>query len=294
MDLTRSPVRVAVIGAGKVGTQIACLLSRSGDVITSVFDINAEEAARFAQETGASISKIAGEVFASADVILITTPDDAIEDACSQAVTGLDLNGKKVIHMSGAKGLSPLRCAEEAGADILSIHPIQTFPSFKAARDSLYGSTFGVTCKEELKDWATKFVSKLGGSVIFVRDEDRVLYHAASVIACNLFVMLESASIEVLKSIGIGEGEALRALIPLLRSTLENIAKLGPSRALTGPLSRGDVGTIREHVHELRKLDERIASLYRALSLWGLHLIEDAGNLSKDKIEEIRRVLEEG
>jgi predicted short-subunit dehydrogenase-like oxidoreductase (DUF2520 family) len=244
---SQSRQTVAVIGAGKVGTAMAHLLSKAGYDVAAVYDVKAEARERAALMSGAKPVDTPGEAAEDAQVILITTPDGEIEESCGQLVSsGASLQGKKVIHMSGALSLAALEQAAGAGAGILSIHPIQTFADLQGAESSLPGSTFGVTCSQELVDWARDFVASLEGRVMLVDDCDKVLYHSAAAIASNLLAMVEYGSYVISRRLGATDPETAEAFTPLVRATVDNISRLGPAEALTGPLARGDVETLRD------------------------------------------------
>ena len=291
--------KVAVIGTGRVGTAMAHLLSGKGYDVAAVSDVSREARERAAALSGARALADAAVAAGLADIILITTPDDAIEDTCNEiarAPVGSDpggaLSGKKVIHMSGALGLDALSAASRAGADVLSVHPIQTFADVQGAERSLPGSTFGVTCEPGLEGWAGGFVASLDGRVLIVKDADKVLYHAAAAVACNLLAMVEYGAQAIMRGLGFADEQTSEALLHLSAATVENVARLGPAAALTGPLARGDVGTLRAHMEALRAFAPDLAEMYRAVSLWGLRLVAEKGELPAERIDEMRNVLE--
>jgi predicted short-subunit dehydrogenase-like oxidoreductase (DUF2520 family) len=297
---TTTAHKVAVIGTGRVGTAMAHLLSGKGYDVAAVCDLSLEAREKAAALSGARAFEDAGAAAGLADVIIFTTTDDAIESTCNRLATapagsdpGGALSGKKVVHMSGALGLDPLSAASRAGADVLAIHPIQTFADIEGAERSLPGSTFGVTCEPGLEDWARGFVATLGGRVIIVKDADKVLYHAAAAVACNLLAMVEYGAQVIMRGLGFPDEETSEAFAHLSAATVENVARLGPAAALTGPLARGDVGTLRSHMEALRASAPDLAEMYRAVSLWGLRLVAEKGELSAGKIDEMRNVLED-
>ena len=284
---------VAVIGAGRVGTAVAYVLASRGYNIAAVYSRNAADMERAAELARATPVKDAVEAVQLADIVLITTPDDAVKAVCQAiASSRADLSGKKFVHMSGALSLDVLGAAAARGADILSVHPLQTFADLQGALDSLPGSAFGVTCAPELQPWARAFVEDLEGRPVMVRDSDRALYHAAAVLACNLVVMIEHGALTLYRGLGIEEREALDAFMPLVHATVENIHRLGPVDALTGPLARGDVGTVRANLDVLSGAFPELAELYRAVSIWGLRLVEERGVVDDRIVEEMRRLLE--
>jgi predicted short-subunit dehydrogenase-like oxidoreductase (DUF2520 family) len=271
---------------------MSSILSDRGLTVSVVADPVESARRRAADLCGAESTADPAAAAAEADTVLITTPDGMIEETCGRiADSGLDLSGKKFIHMSGALSLDALDAARRAGADVLSIHPLQTFADLEGALSALPGSAFGVTCSTELQEWAEQFVSSLEGRTQFIEDADKVLYHAAAVMASNLLAMVEFAAQSIARELGFSDESFTGAFIPLARATLDNVERLGPAGALTGPLARGDVGTIREHLRALEDLNPELAAVYRTVCLWGLGLVEERGDIEPDVIEEMRNLL---
>ena len=294
MTGTEEPGRkVAVIGAGKVGTAIASALSSAGYRLVGVSDRNPDTRHSIASLLDVEPYTDSPEAARSADIVLITTPDGAIEEKCREISASIDVRGKKFIHMSGALSLDALAAAARGGADILCVHPLQTFADLTGALEALPGSTFGVTCDRSLEGWANGFVSDIGGRLLLVEDSDKASYHAAAVMACNLMTMVQHGAQSICGELGFTDSEAREAFMPLVRATVENIARLGPTDALTGPLARGDIGTIKAHLQALDRVDPELSYMYRAVSLWGLRLVAERGELNDDEIAGLRELLRE-
>jgi len=286
---------IAVIGAGKVGTAIARALSTKGYRVVAVADLKKDARERAASLAGSRPFESCVEAAARADVVIITTPDGAIEGVCGDiSGSNASLVGKKFIHMSGALPLAALETAASRGADTLSIHPIATFADLMSAERFLPGSAFGVTCDLALLPWARDFVSAMGGRTLVVADGDKVLYHSAAVVACNLLAMVSYGAYVIARRLGFRDEETSQAFGPLAAATVENVSALGPASALTGPLARGDIGTIRAHIDVLEKFDPGLAEMYRAVSLWGLRLTEECGELDMGVIEQMKEILNRG
>jgi predicted short-subunit dehydrogenase-like oxidoreductase (DUF2520 family) len=284
--------RVVIIGTGRVGTAMSSLLSSRGYAVMVVADPSRSARERAASLSGAQPTADPVAAAGQADIVLITTPDDIIEETCRVITdSGLELSGKKFIHMSGALSLDALGTAQRAGADVLSVHPLQTFADLQGALDALPGSAFGVTCAPGLRKWAQQFVSDLDGRVQFIEDTDKVIYHAAAVLASNLLAMVEYGAQSIARELGFSDEDFTAAFMPLARATLDNVARLGPVGALTGPLARGDVGTVREHLRALEGFDTELATMYKTVCLWGLRLVEERGDIEPDVIEEMRNLL---
>lgn len=268
------------------------LLHSRGYRVVAVADVSPEARDRAAALTGAPVTADAGEAVREAGIVLLTTPDDRIEAVCAGiARSAEDLSGKVFVHMSGALPLAVLEPARRAGAAVVSVHPLQTFPDLNAALEALPGSTFGVTCERGLEPWARGLVEDLGGRMQLVADADRVSYHAAAVVACNFLAIVERGALALAKEAGFtDEGFAL-AFAPLMKATVDNIARFGPAGALTGPLARGDIETIGRHLEALDRSDGELAAMYRAVCLYGLGLVSEIGETDTDTINRMRDLL---
>lgn len=213
------PWRVCVLGAGRVGGSFARALERAGHEIVGELRRDDDVSA-----------------LAEANVIVIAVPDDLLAAAVA-TVDRVAKPGAMVVHTCGLAGLEPLR---NLGPLVAAIHPAVPV----ATKDQRFdGVTFGVTCREDLRQWCERFVGNLGGTALFLTEEQRPLYHAALVMASNFAVSLAGDGADLLGGYQI--------MVPLLRATVENIAAHGPDDALTGPVVRGDAGTVRAHLDAL-------------------------------------------
>lgn len=282
----------AIVGAGKVGTGIGIALRDAGLRLVGICDVDSNVAENAAALLGARVASSPVEAAAMGDAVVITTPDDRIEEVCREiAGSGIDIVDKIFIHMSGALSLDALLPAALNGARTACIHPIQTFADMETAAKLLRGSFFGITAADEAsRGWAWEFVEKIGGKGLEIRNDDRVLYHLAAVIASNFLVMIEHAAISVFEKIAVERHKAVEALMPLIRQTVDNIERFGVLNALTGPLARGDTGTIRSHLKSLEREPE-LESLYKSVCKWGARIVKERGELEDGVINEIVRLL---
>ncbi|MGH2811715.1 MAG: Rossmann-like and DUF2520 domain-containing protein [Actinomycetota bacterium] len=271
----------AIIGAGRLGTSLGVLLQHAGRKIVAVAARSGESRRRAAEWLDAPVMDDPAEASAGAGSVLLTTSDDAVAEVCRRIAGALD-RGAFVIHTSGALGLEPLAPAAEAGARTLAIHVLQSVPDVRRGVTRIPGSWFGVTCDPDLRTWAEKLVTDLGGSTLFVPEDRRASYHAAAVLASNYLITLGGLAAEAF-----GEFEPY---LPLMRGTLENLADLGPAKALTGPVVRADTGTVARH---LRALPPHTAEGYRAMAAQTLRLAAEAGRIDEKDAERLRRVIGE-
>ncbi len=291
----REKERIAILGSGKVGTAVGYLLKRAGHDIVAVADLFLEEARRTVTYTGGEPTTDLVGAARGADCILITTNDDAISAACKTVATGGGFHkGDKVFHTSGAGGLDLLRDAKHHGAHVACIHPLQTFADVESAILKIPGSTFGITADEEILPWADRIVEDLGGRPFHVSSEDKALYHAAACMASNYLVTLMYLVEEIYGRMGLSREEAIRAFWPLVKGTIGNLESKGTLPSLTGPIARGDGGTIRKHVRVLQKRFPGLLKLYREMGLFTADVAARKGTVNDEQLEEIRSILKGG
>ena len=273
----------ALIGAGRVGITLGVLLRRAGHVIVGASGRSGSSLERAADYIGCPSSTSFLDVIEDAEAILIAVPDDSVEPV-SSALTEAGLKeGTVVLHAAGSIGLGPLRPLEEAGAHILAAHVLQSVPNVDAGIERVPGSWFGVTCGDDMRGWASDFVEAVGGKVLWVDEDARDLYHAGAVIASNYLTVLGS----LIESTGM----EVAPYLPLMSGSIANIETLGSDAALTGPIVRGDIGTIKRHLSRLGAFPE-VESAYRTLGLVALGIAESRSTITSATASAIRELLE--
>jgi len=286
---------IAILGAGKVGTAVGYLLRSTGYEIIAVASRSDESIKRGTEYTGGKAFKYYPGAAAEAECIIITTSDDAIKHVCDDiSKAGSIGQGKKVIHMSGAGGLDLLESARKSGAHVASIHPLQTFANVNSAIESIPGSTFGVTADEEIKDWAIEFVNDLGGNPFFVSETDKPLYHAAACMASNYFVTLMDIVVDVYQTLGLKRNEAIQAFWPLVKGTVINIENHGTVEALTGPIARGDIGTVEKHLQAFKTRLPELLPIYQQLGALTVDIGHRKKTVSDERTQELKLQLSGG
>lgn len=276
--------RIAIIGLGRVGTAIGYLLARAGHEIIAVWDSSPEALHRGRTHTGGKIALDAVDAGREAETVFLTVPDDEIEAVCrAMAKGGAFRPGMKVVHVSGAGSLGLLAAAEACGAETACIHPLQSFADLQGAVENLPGSTFGVTCHEKAQPWVFGLVKDLKGRPFPVPDRDKPLYHAAACIASNYLVTLLYIVEDIYRILGLTGEEALRAFQPLVQGTIRNIEAKGTLEALTGPIARGDVGTIEKHLGAFAGKAPEYLSVYRILGNVTLNIARRRGTITAEK-----------
>lgn len=285
---------VAIIGLGKTGTALGYLLRQAGYPIVAVTCRSHASLRDRIHYTGgkAFAAEANAEAASLATCILIATPDDTISSVCSEiARQGGFKAGDKVIHMSGAGGIDLLESARRAGASVASIHPIQSFADVEGAIRNIPRSTFGITADEAIREWSAELVRALGGVPFYVPETIKPLYHAAACMASNYLTTLIHMAEETYLSLGLSRDDAIRSFWPLVLGTLKNIETQGSVQALTGPISRGDSGTIEQHVRVLREKLPAYLPAYCSMGRLTVDLAVRKGTLSTEKAEAIKTIL---
>ena len=282
---------IAVVGAGTVGTAVAFLLARAGHRIVAVS--GRSETARRAGSYLPGVPVLAPEAAAAAaEVVVLGTPDDAVEPvATALAAAGAVGPGTAVVHLSGALGIDALGEARASGAEVLAVHPLQTFPDVDAAVARLPGSPVAVTAgAEDGFRLGERLARDIGGSPFRLDDELRPLYHAAAVFASNYLVTTSAIAEALFATAGVPDPAA--AMAPLQRASLDHVERLGPAAALTGPAVRGDAGTIRRNLEALARHAPDTVAAYVAMARASLDLAERSGRLAPDARARVEDVLD--
>ncbi|MBM0234547.1 DUF2520 domain-containing protein [Micromonospora sp. STR1_7] len=256
---------VGVVGAGRVGAVLGAALAAAGHRVAAVTGDSGASRARLALLLPEVPRRPAVAVaHAAADLLLIAVPDDALAAVVADlAERGALHPGQVVAHTSGAHGLDVLAPVAAVGARPLALHPAMTFTGTPDDLARLDGISYGVTAPAELRPLAARLVADLGGVPEWVAEADRPLYHAALAHGANHLVTLVNEATDRLRDAGVARPE--KVLAPLLRAALENALRLGDD-ALTGPVSRGDAGTVQRHLARLGATAPESVPAYLALA----------------------------
>lgn len=275
---------VTILGRGRVGRSLAAALDAAG-IAVELRPARAPEAL--------------ADGFAAQQLVVLAVPDRAIGSLAARVRgahrghgTTRGADGRPaVIHLSGASGPEPLQSLAEAGWPVGIAHPMAAFPDVRPPA-FLRGVTFGVTASTpELRTRIDELVSAIGGIPRAVADDGWVAYHAAAVVASNYLVVLAAQAAQLLQRAGFQRVAAGDALLPLMRGTLDNLAAEGVDGALSGPLRRGDVGTVERHLAWLDDAAPELAATYRALARPGIDLAVGTG-LDAAAARALRRAVE--
>ncbi len=262
--MDRPQLDVGVVGCGRVGSVMGAALRRAGHRITAtsaISDASRDRAARMLP--GVPVVAVE-EVVARSSVVLLCVPDDAV----AGLVAGLDAQGawqpgRLAVHTSGFHGVGVLAPVVDAGGDAIAMHPAMTFTGTAKDLSRISGTPFAVTASPGAELIGEALVLDIGGDPFPLTDEDRPAYHLALAHGANHLVTLVAQSQQILRGIGIDDPS--RLLRPLLEAALDNALEHG-DRALTGPVARGDLQTVRAHLRSAAAQDPDIEIAYRALA----------------------------
>ncbi len=292
------PKTVAIIGAGRVGSSVGFLLKRAGYAVTAVAARTAAAAEKASAFIGGGDPLVDVIKAASkAEIVFITTPDRDIREVCDTISTNGGLKrGSLAVHMSGAHSLDLLNAARKAGSYRAVIHPLQSLASKEQGIKNLPGSYFRIEADPEALKTAKDIVKALDGIELVMPKwssdkESAALYHAGAVAVSNYFVALVDYGLKFYQALGADKKEAFNAVLPLIRGTLDNIETLGIPDALTGPIMRGDVQTVRDHLDAMQKRTPELTGLYKELARQTVSVARDKGSITREKAEELLKLV---
>lgn len=291
--------RIAIVGSGVLGTALGVILRGHGAIIEAVTGRDAGRVAAAAARIRCRPIANVEDAARSAPWVLMAVPDDAVPhvaDRIAEAWTAGPPPDAVVIHCSGALGTQALAAVARTGAATGVCHPLQSMMNLEAALEWLPRSCFGISGEGAGLAVARHIAAHVSGTFVEVDDARRAIYHAGACMASNyLTVLLEAAGGLLMDGAGLTAHEALQALGPLIDGTLENVRRWGTQAALTGPVARGDVGTVRRHLAAMaeRQVPERWFRTYRTLGEVTLDVAEFRG-MSHDAANDLRRALRAG
>jgi predicted short-subunit dehydrogenase-like oxidoreductase (DUF2520 family) len=283
-------LRVGVVGAGRVGAVLAARLRSAGhDVVAAAGDSDASLQRIATLLPGVPNAKPTA-VARACDVLLLTVPDDMLGNVVSTLVgAGAIREGQHVVHTSGRHGLAVLGPAAAVGARTAAVHPAMTFTGTAVDLDRLAGCVFGLTAADADRPFVEALVADLGGRPMWVPEQARTLYHAGLAHGANHLVTLVTEAMEILAAAGADDPAG--TLRPLLTAALDNALEHGDA-ALTGPIVRGDAGTVAAHLEQLRTSAPQSLASYVALARATLGRAVTDGRLLPIRALKIKELLD--
>jgi len=287
--------KIAIIGAGNVGRVIGYALAKKGYHITGIVCRTAVSGEKAAGLLECPVYSQPEQACKEAEIIFLTTPDRVIKDVCEHIAAKAGFcDGQVVLHTSGAYSSKILSSASREGARVISFHPLQSFAAMDESLRSLPGTFFAVEGDERCYPLARELVQALEGELFIISTEMKELYHAAACLASNYFVSLIDMALRCFKVMDVPEEKALSGLMPLVSGTLSNIARLGPAKALTGPIARGDLITLSTHIDKMEALTPELVPLYKQIGLYTAGLAVRKGTIDKSIEKEMKTLLQGG
>lgn len=278
---------IAFIGAGKLGSALAQALSQRGVAVGQV----ASRSSASAQHLAARIpgcQAVDAAIAAQADLVFLTVSDDAIGPLAAQLPWRA---GQAVVHCSGATEVSVLQPAADAGAEVGGFHPLQIFSDPQRAIELLAGSSVAIEGPPALEAQLRQLAHTLGMHPLRLPPGARALYHGSASYAASFLLSMLNEAVTVWRSFGIDEAQALQALLPMARGTLDAAASKGLSAAVAGPVSRGDAGVIARHLAAFTALGPEHAELYCEFTRRQLELVQTTQRLSEAQAERVSQVI---
>jgi predicted short-subunit dehydrogenase-like oxidoreductase (DUF2520 family) len=283
------PPIIGIVGAGAVGTALGVALTRGGWPIHAVASRDAARRERF--RSLVDVDRVFADpepILDEVELIVLAVPDDAIAPLAGSLRM---YSGQAMIHTSGALGAEVLAPAMAAGTQVGAFHPLVAFADTERAVAALHGATVAIEGDDQLAGMLADMAEAVGATAVRLAPGSKAAYHAAAVLAAGGFVALLDAIAELGRVAGLDEAGSLAIYGPLMEGTLGNARALGIRAALTGPMTRGDVGTLVAHLATLRAHAPGVVDLYVAAARREIELAEGRGALAPAVASEMRVVL---
>ena len=282
--------RIGIVGAGRVGTALGVAFSRAGWPVAAVATRDIERRERFLTLVPGSRALAASDLPDEVELLFLTVSDDAVAPvAASIRLYG----GQAIVHTSGALPSSVLVPARAAGTQAASFHPLVAFAELDRSLAALRGSTVALEGDAQLVALLAELAVAVGAQPVALPPGGKAAYHAAAMLSAGGFIGLLDAIAELGRGAGLDEAGSLAIYGPLIRQSLANAEALGIAAALTGPLLRGDVGTVRGHLDAMRRLAPGALDLYRAAARREIDLALLRGELQPAPAAALRELLAE-
>ena len=258
---------IAIIGPGRAGSALGRALHKAGYTIAAIGGRNPDNVRNLAAELGARACQSPATTIDLADLTILAVPDDVILPLATDMADSLcSAAGRSVVHLSGAQDRAALRpLAQQASLRTGVFHPLQTFRRGPQAAQNVAGTYFGIDADVPLRDQLMQLARDVGGHPFDLSGVDRALYHAAAVFAASYPTTLLAEAIALASQAGLETETARQGMTTLLAGAVKNLSELTPAEAITGPASRGDLGTIQRHLDALKN-DPELQRLYQLLA----------------------------
>jgi predicted short-subunit dehydrogenase-like oxidoreductase (DUF2520 family) len=282
------------IGAGPVGLTMARLFSNAGHKIVYFISRNEKRRQRakkfsHALKTAHSFSEVTEDF----DILFISTPDDTIGEIAERITP--QIKGRVNFyagHFSAIVPSSVLQPLKNKGGHIGSLHPLQTFTSPEETINTFAGTYICIEGDNEAVNLFSGLAAEIGGKPFSISTDKKPLYHAAAVIACNYLVTLINEAQRLLQEIGINQENAAKMLLPLIKATVKNIESVGIPKALTGPVARGDIATLLNHIENIKEKTPDFLELYGILGLKTIEISLAKGQIKDETARKMKQIFQ--
>lgn len=280
--------RLHLIGAGRAGKLLGRMWCQTGqyciDRVVTRSQATAKEACHFVGQGRPG----AIDALPPADIIVVAVSDQALASVAQQLAELGPVNQQIIVHLSGATPVAVFQPLKALGYSIAAAHPARSFANETMTAQDFAGTWVAYEGDHAAHAPVSELFTSIGAQLFDLTTENRPLYHAGTVFASNFLPLIMQSAIRCLRSAGIDDSKAAQILTPLVQGTIENIARIGPANAMTGPITRGDVEVIVKQMETLPSDD--IRSLYKTLSLAALELAI-TGGLDDDQADAVRKAL---
>jgi len=285
---------IDIVGCGKVGRTLGRLWTERDVLeVRSVLNRSPERGAEAAEFVGAGRAVTSYDQLDRADLMMLSTPDEAIGACCDDLCrAGAVEPGMILFHTSGSVPSSVLEPARALGAAVAGVHPVRSFADPVAAAESFTGTYCAIEGDAEACRALGEVFEPLGAKLFEVDPAQKAIYHAATVVVCNYLVALMEVGLRCFDRSGVPRETAREIIEPIVRGTVENVFRLGPAAALSGPIARGEASVVAGQREALAQWDEQVRRVYDALGHVAADLAAAAGRADPAALEEIRRVLD--
>lgn len=282
-----------IIGGGKLGQTLGKLFYKHGVFrINEVVNSSVESARKAVEFIGCGRAIGTLSEMSVADAYMITTPDDVIESVVEELASQHNFEQYPIVfHTCGALGSELLKSARAQGALVASVHPIKSVAEQNAAFETFSGTLCGAEGDEQALTVLSSAFESIGVHVIKINSTQKIIYHAGHVFASNYLVTLLSLAIQCYKIAGVSNDDAIKIIKSLSQGTLDNVIKLGPEAALTGPIARQEAQLIQQQFKTLSGESVSLGEAYQKLGLETVKLISGKPGVSDEKLQAILQTL---
>ena len=285
--------KIAIIGLGRVGRAFARALCETGFQLAAVYDHHEDNANLCVEFCENKTKYCPPEKFPDdLTLLFLAVPDDRIADVARDIAGKVPVTSRTIIaHFSGALGSDALSPLSSKTGHLVSFHPAQTFPGLEQDWQRFSGIYFGIEGDTFSINKLIPIVNILKSRYVIIPADKKGLYHLGCVIASNYFVSLLDGALKVMATVGFSEQKSLLILQPLINSTFNNILEKGPALAATGPIPRGDTGTVINHLENLEKYKPELISLYSELGQQLIKIVYELPGSDKQKLDRLKNIL---